>query len=62
MIKASKQKQKLEDMVHSRNLCRKEDDKEEQSCNPSSFIDILGVFGEDLSHKEGGSSPQINTF
>ena len=43
MIKTSKQKQKLEDLVHSRNLCGKEDDKEEQSCNPSLFIDTLGI-------------------
>ena len=62
MIKNSKQKQKLEDMVHSINLCGREDDKEEQSCNPSLFIDTSGICDEVLSHKEGGSSPQINTF
>ena len=43
------------------NLCGKEDDKEEQSCNPSLFIDTSGICDEVLSH-EGGRSPQINTF
>ena len=44
------------------NLCGKEDDKEEQSFNPSPFIDTSGVCDEVLSQEEGGSSPQINTF
>ena len=39
MIKASKQKHKLEDMVHSIDLCGTEDDKEEQPCSPSLLID-----------------------
>ena len=62
MIKASNQKHKLEGMVHSINLCEREDDKEEQSCNPSLFIDTSGVCDEVLSHKKGCGSPQINTF
>ena len=62
MIKASKKKQKLEDMVHSIKLCGKEDDKEEKSCSPSPFLDTLGVCDEVLSHEEGGNNPQINTF
>ena len=61
MIKASKQKQKLEDMVHSINLSGK-DDKEEQSCSPSPFIDTSGICDEVLIHEEGGNNPQINTF
>ena len=48
--------------MHSRNLCGKEDDKEEQSCNPSIFNDTSGVCDELLSHEEGGRIPQINTF
>ena len=49
-------------MAHSRKLCGKQDDKEEQSCNPSPFIDKSGFCDEVLSHKEGGISPQKNTF
>ena len=48
--------------MHSINLRRREDDKEEQSCNPSPFIDMSGICDDVLIHKEGGSSPQINTF
>ena len=48
--------------MHSINLCGKEDDKEEQSCSPSPFIDMSGVCDEVSSHEEGGRSPQINTF
>ena len=62
MIKASKKKHKLEGMVHSINLCGKEDDNEEQSCNPSLSTDASGICDEVLSHEEGGSSPQVNTF
>ena len=62
MIKASKKKHKVEDMVHSRNLYEREDDKEEQSCNPYLIIDTSGICDEVLSHEEGGSNPQINTF
>ena len=61
MIKASKQKQKVEEMVHSRNLYGREDDKEEHSCNPSPFIDTSRICDEVLSH-EGGNNPRINTF
>ena len=50
-LKMSKQKYKLEDMVHSINLCGKEDDKEEQSCNPSSSTDASGICDEVLSHE-----------
>ena len=52
----------MEEMVHPKNLCRRENDREERSCNPSLSIDMSGVCGEMLSHKEGGSNPQINTF
>ena len=48
--------------MHSINLCGKEDDKEEQSCNPSPSTNMSGVHDEVLSHEEGGSSPQINIF
>ena len=48
--------------MHSRNLCGKQDDKEERSCNPSPFIDTSRVCDEVLNHEEGCSSPQINTF
>ena len=48
--------------MHSIKLCGKEDEKEEQSCNPSLSTDMSGVCDEVLSHKEGCSSPQINTF
>ena len=48
--------------MHSINLCRREDDKEEQSCDPSSFIATSGICDEMLSHEEGGNNPQINTF
>ena len=49
-------------MVHPKNLYEGEDDKKEQSCNPSPSINMLGVDGEVLSHEEGGNNPQINTF
>ena len=62
MIKASKQKQKLEDMVHSINLCGKQEDKEEHLCNHSPFIDTSGICDEELGHKEGGNSSQINSL
>ena len=48
--------------MHSIKLCGKEDEKEEQSCNPSLSTDMSGVCDEVLSHEEGGSSPQINKF
>ena len=48
-------------MMQSRNLYRREDDKEKQSYNPSLFTDMSRICDEVLSH-EGGSSPQINTF
>ena len=48
--------------MHSINLCGKEDNKEEQSCSPSPFIDMLGVCDDVLSDEEGGNGPQINTF
>ena len=62
MIKTSKQKQKLEEMVPSRNLYGKEEDKEEWSCNPSPAIDTSRVCDEVLSHEEGCNSPQINNI
>ena len=40
-------------MVHSRNLCRREDDREEQSCDPSPLIDTSGICDGELSHEEG---------
>ena len=45
--------------MHFINLFGKEDDKEEQSCNPSPFIDTSGFCDEVLSH-EGVIGPQIN--
>ena len=62
MIKSSRKKQKEGEMVKSRNLYRREDDKEKQSCNPSLFTDMSGICDEVLSHEEGCSSPQINIF
>ena len=62
MIKSSKKKHKVKEMVHSRNLYGREDDKEKQSCNPSPFTDTSRICDGVLSHEEGCSSPQINTF
>ena len=62
MIKAYKQKHRLEEMVHSRNLYGKEHDKEEQLCNPSLAIDMSRVCDEMLSYEEGDDNPRINIF
>ena len=61
-LKVSKWKHKLEDMVHSIDVCGTKDDKEEQSCSPSLLIDTSGICDEALGHKERGNSSQINSF
>ena len=62
MIRASKQKQKEGEMVQSKNLYGRRDDKKKLPCNPSPATDTLGICDEVLSHGEGCSSPQINMF
>ena len=49
-------------MVHSIDLFRIEDDKQEQSFSPSLLIDTSGVCDEALGHKEWGNGSQINAF
>ena len=58
MIKTSNKKHKLEEMVPSKNLYGKEEDKEERSCNPYPAIDTSGVCDDILSYEEGDDSPK----
>ena len=61
-LKDSKQKHKLEDMVHSIDLCGTKDDNREYLCSPSLLIDASRICDEALGHKERGNSSQINSF
>ena len=49
-------------MVHFINLFGTENDKNEQSCNPSQVIETSRVCDEALGHEEEGKGSQINSF
>ena len=50
-LKASKQKQKFEDMENLMNFLEVEDDEDEQSCSQSHLMEKSVVFNEALDHK-----------
>ena len=60
MIKASKKKHKEGEMMQSRNLYVRGDDKKKLPCNPSPATATSRSFDEVLSHGEGCNNPQIN--
>ena len=59
-LKASKHKQKVEDMVHFMNLFEIEDDEDEQSCSQYQLMQKSMVCNEILDHKGRGEGSQIN--
>ena len=62
MIKASRQKQKETEMVQTRILYRKEDDKKNQPGDSSHATNTLGSCSEGTSYEYGCSSLPINMF
>ena len=59
-LKASKQKQKFEDMENLMNFLEVEDDEDEQSCSQSQLMEKLVVCNGALDQKERGGGFQIN--
>ena len=61
-LKASKHKQKCEDMENVVHFLEVEDEEDEQSCSQSHHVEKSLVFNEELDYKERGKGSQINVL